>query len=263
MASIKKVTKVAIPVAGKGTRMMPLTKAVPKELIALGKKPVLEHILDECISSGINDILLITAEGKEAIQKHFGYEYNGAKISYTIQKTQSGLANAIYCAKKWANGKAFAIALGDCFVETEGTVTAFKRMIDAYAITDAACMLMVEEKPYEELGRFGVVKPKNGISDLFEVDGLVEKPNPADAPSPYIISGRYIFSSDIFNYIEKTPKGAGGEYQIADSMTLMMKDGYRVWCLPLTAKDTLKDVGTFDSYFEAFAQEIEKYKRSK
>ncbi len=257
-----KVTKVAIPVAGKGTRMRPLTKAVPKELIALGKKPVLEHILDECIESGLTDVLLITAEGKDAIRKHFGDEYNGAKISYTIQKEQSGLANAIYCAKDFAEGQPFAVALGDCFVESDGD-RAFKRMIDEYAAYPADCMLMVEEKPREELGRFGVVKPKDGLGDPFEVDGLVEKPDPAEAPSPYIISGRYIFAPSIFGYIEKTPKGAGGEYQIADSMTLMMADGGRVWCTPLRESDILKDVGTFESYFEAFAAEIEKYKNAK
>lgn len=261
MNKLRKISKAIIPAAGKGTRLFPLTKAVPKELVPLGRKPVLEHIVDEVIESGITEILFIISKEKTAIQTHFGDSLDGVKFSYAIQDEQKGLADAVYCAKEFVGDDSFAVVLGDSVIETDQSVLPFRRVLDTYENTDAKGVIVVEKAPYEEISRYGIVKPKYSVAPSFEIDGLVEKPKPEDAPSDYAIAGRYAFDSMIFDYIDRTPRGANGEYQITDSIDLMLRDGNEVWCVALGENETRRDIGTFESYFEAFAREVEKEKK--
>ncbi len=152
----------------------------------------------------------------------------------------------------------FAVVLGDSVIQTSASAPPLGRLLYTYETTGARGVVLVQKTPREEVGRYGIVKPKYGVGASFPIDGLVEKPLPADAPSEYAIAGRYAFDPIIFDYIERTPPGAGGEHQITDSIGLMLKDGLDVWCVALDEDETRRDIGTFESYFEAFQLEIEK-----
>lgn len=245
------ITKAVIPAAGKGTRLLPLTRAVPKELMPLGRKPVLEHIVEEAASCGIDDILFVISRDKTAIQTHFGDGCDGVRFSYTFQEEQKGLADAIYCAKDYVGQDPFAVILGDSIISTDQPILPFRRVLDTYRDTDAAAAIIVQKTPRAEVSRYGIVKPIHGIAPSFQIDALVEKPRPEDAPSEYAIAGRYAFDAAIFGYIERTRRGAGGEYQITDSVDLMLQDGLPVWCVALGENEIRRDIGTFDTYFEA------------
>ena len=254
------ITKAVIPVAGKGTRLLPLTKAVPKELIPLGKKPVLEHIIEEVISSGITDVLFVIARDKTAIRAHFGDSIDGVRFHYVFQDEQLGLAHAINCSREFVGADPFAVVLGDSIVETYEGVRPFRRVLDTYENTNAQAVILVEKTPREEVSRFGIVKPVSEIAASFQIDGLVEKPKPEDAPSDYAIAGRYAFDAAIFDCIDRTPRGAGGEYQITDSIALMLEDGGEVWGVALLENESRCDIGTFETYFGAFQREVDRLK---
>lgn len=247
-----KITKAVIPAAGKGTRLLPLTKAIPKELIPLGDKPVLDHILEECAHCGITDVLFVISREKTAIRTHFGGSAYGVRCEYAFQDEQKGLADAIRCGREFVDNEPFAVVLGDSPVDTGQSIHPFQRVLDTYQDTNARSVILVEDTPVEELFRFGIVKPKYGIAPSFEIDALVEKPKPEDAPSRYSIAGRYAFDPIVFDYIDRTPPGAGGEYQITDSIALMLRDGHEAWCVALGDGEIRRDIGTFESYFEAF-----------
>lgn len=257
-SSDKRIRKAVIPVAGKGTRLYPLTKAIPKELIPLGRKPVLEHIVDEAVAAGITEILFVISQEKTAIKSHFGDGADGIRFDYTFQIEQKGLADAVYCAKEWVGNDHFSLILGDSPITSDSNVLPFNRVLDCYQNTPAKGVIIVEAEPDDELYRFGVVKPIGEIGPSFEIDGLVEKPKPGTAPSNFTIAGRYAFDPMIFSYIEQTPIGANGELQITDSIGLMLNDGNPIWCVAMGENETRRDIGTFESYFEAFQIEIAK-----
>lgn len=252
----RRITKAVIPAAGLGTRLLPLTKAVPKELMPLGRKPVLEHVVDEAAVCGITDILFVISESKTAIRTHFGDFWNGIRFHYTFQPEQKGLADAIWCGREFVGTDPFAVVLGDSVIETDQPVLPFQRVLDTYRETAARAVIVVQRTPLDEVSQFGIVRPKHGVGPSFQIDGLVEKPRPEDAPSEYAIAGRYAFDASIFDYIERTPRGAGGEYQITDSVGLMLEDDLDVWCVALGDNEIRRDIGTFDIYFEAFAREV-------
>ena len=252
ISNVRQITKAVIPVAGKGTRLLPLTKAVPKELIPLGRKPVLEHVIEEVVDAGITEVLFVISKEKTAIRDHFGDSWGKIRFQYVFQHEQKGLADAIYCAKDFVSNNPFAVILGDSVIDTDQPILPFTRVLDTYRDTAARGVIVVQRTPRDEVGRYGIVKPKSNIAPSFEIDGLVEKPNPKDAPSEYAIAGRYAFDPMIFDYIDRTHRGAGGEYQITDSIGLMLQDSNEVWCVALGDNEIRRDIGTFDSYFEAF-----------
>ncbi len=254
----KKITKAVIPAAGKGTRLLPLTRAIPKEMVPLGRKPVLEHIIEETAASGITEVLFVISEEKEAIRAYFGESMHGVHFEYTVQLEQKGLADAIYCGREFADGEPFAVVLGDSVIETPNTLLPFRRVIETYEGTDAGAVIVVEKTPLSQVYRYGIVKPTHQVAPSFPICGLVEKPKPEHAPSQYAIAGRYVFDADIFDYIERTLRGAGGEYQITDTVQMMLDDGREVWCVALGEGEVRRDIGTFEAYFEAFEREIEK-----
>jgi len=261
MTNPKRIRRAIIPAAGKGTRLLPLTKAIPKELIPLGRKPVLEHIISECKLCGIEEIVLVVSAEKEAIRRHFGDCFEGVKFSYAYQAEPIGLADAIRCGKDWVGNEPFAVVLGDSVIESGQDTLPLRRVLDAFETTDAAAVILVQPTPRVELFRYGVVKPKSGVGPKFEIDDIVEKPRPEDAPSIYAVAGRYAFEPSIFDYIDRTSRGAGNEYQISDSIRIMLNDGLPVWCVALGSDEVRRDIGTFETYFEAFAVELAKEKR--
>lgn len=232
--------KAVIPAAGLGTRFLPATKAQPKEMLPVFNKPTIQYVVEEAVSSGIDDILIITGKGKRSIEDHFDrafeLEYflkNGGKtdylkevesiseladIYYVRQKQQKGLGDAISCAKKHIDGEAFAVLLGDTIAQSEIPCT--KQLMNVYDKYKST-VIAIEEVPDERVERYGIINGKKIDDSLYKIEDLVEKPKLEDAPSNLGIIGRYILAPEIFDHINEVPPGVGGEIQLTDALRLL------------------------------------------
>lgn len=230
--------KAVIPAAGFGTRFLPATKAQPKEMLPVFDKPTIQHVIEEAVASGIDDILIVTGRNKRSIEDHFDksfeleytlqnagkYDYlnrvreitNLADICYIRQKEQKGLGDAIYCAKRHIGDEPFAVMLGDTI--TKGKSPCTKQLIDVYNKYDASA-IAVEEVPYEKVERYGIIKGSEIENNIYKIDKLVEKPLRDHAPSNLAIMGRYVLTPDIFDKIDETEPGVGGEIQLTDALS--------------------------------------------
>jgi UTP--glucose-1-phosphate uridylyltransferase len=237
-----KIRKAVFPAAGLGTRFLPATKASPKEMLPLVDKPLIQYSVEEAVASGCESLLIITGRDKTAIEDHFDIAFELehtlkekgktelleqvqaisqlARISYTRQQQPLGLGHAIYQAKDFVGDESFAALLADDVVEAE--VPALRQMIDVFEKYDAPVIATMRVEG-EAISRFGVIDGVEVESGVFEIKDLVEKPALADAPSDLAIIGRYVFTPDIFEAIEKTVPGAGGEIQITDAMRILLK----------------------------------------
>lgn len=239
-----KVKKAIIPAAGLGTRFLPATKAVPKEMLPIVDKPTIQYIIEEAIASGIEEILIITGRNKKPIEDHFdkaielelNLEKGGkqdllelvhestnlANIHYIRQKEPKGLGHAISCAKAFVGNEPFAVMLGDDIVDSE--VPCLKQLIEAYEEKNAT-ILGVQEVKRENVNKYGIVKGTEISNRVYTVEDLVEKPKVEEAPSNVAILGRYIITPEIFNILEQTKPGKGGEIQLTDALkTLISKE---------------------------------------
>lgn len=250
----KKVRRAIVPAAGKGTRLSPLTRIVPKEMLPLGRRPVLEYIVEEIVTAGIEELLFVISEDKRSIIDYFK-DFLGLKIESVIQPEQRGLGDAVIWGESFADGEPFAVVLGDSIISTDQDQIPLRRVLDTYEQTDAKGVIVVQDTPPEEAHRYGMVKPKQvaeTASISFEIEDLIEKPRPNMIPSRFAIAGRYAFDSKIFHYLRNTRPGAGGEIQLTDAIKDMLADGNPVRCVPLGQGEVRRDIGTFESYFEAF-----------
>lgn len=238
-----KVRKAVFPAAGLGTRFLPATKASPKEMLPLVDKPLIQYSVEEAVASGVDSILIITGRDKAAIENHFDISFeleqllkekgkndmfdlvrsisDIAKISYTRQKEALGLGHAIYQAKDFVGNEPFAALLADDVVDAEKP--ALRQMIEVFEKYDAPVIATMQIEG-EAISRFGVIDADEVEPNVYRIKDMVEKPPYADAPSDLAIIGRYIFTPDIFDAIERTKPGAGGEIQITDAMRLLLKD---------------------------------------
>lgn len=242
-----KIRKAIIPAAGLGTRFLPATKAMPKEMLPVIDKPGIQYIVEEAVASGIEDILIVTGKGKRAIEDHFDSYYELEQnlrlkgkfdllsevqkaseltdIHYIRQKEARGLGHAIWCARKFIGNEPFAVLLGDDIVQTEGT-PCLKQMMDVYDNVRST-VLAVQKVSDEEVSRYGVVDPDPSGGDgerLLKVRGVIEKPSIERAPSNVAIIGRYILTPAIFDILETQDVGAGGEIQLTDAIFRLMQD---------------------------------------
>ena len=237
-----KIRKAVFPAAGLGTRFLPATKASPKEMLPLVDKPLIQYAVEEAVASGIESILIITGRDKSAIENHFDISFeleqllkdkgkhemfeqiraisDIAKISYTRQKQALGLGHAIYQAKDFAGDEPFAVLLADDIVDAERP--ALQQMIDVFEKYEAPVIATMQVAG-EAISRFGVIDADEVEPNVYKIKDMVEKPAFADAPSDLAIIGRYIFTPDIFQAIEQTTPGSGGEIQITDAMRLLLK----------------------------------------
>jgi len=233
------VTKAVIPAAGFGTRFLPVTKAQPKEMMPVLDKPTIQYVVEEAIEAGINDILIITGRGKQAIERHFDKSYeleealeaagkldrldrvqeiaDLADIHYVRQKERDGLGDAVQYARKHVGDEPFALLLGDTIIENETPCT--ETLIDA-AETHDTSVLSLERVPWEQVPSYGVadVDDVDSTADSFPVDDFVEKPAREDAPSNLAITGRYILTPEIFDSLGDIEKGVGDELQLTDAI---------------------------------------------
>lgn len=235
-----KVRKAVFPAAGLGTRFLPVTKAIPKEMLPLVDKPLIQYCVEEAIASGIEDVIIITGRGKTAIEDHFDVSKeleallkesgktdllkmvrdisNLVRFSYTRQKEALGLGHAILCAKDLVGDEPFAVFLGDDIIDSK--VPTMEQMIAVYK-KHRHSVLAVQRVPKESISNYGVIKGKEIGNRLFEVTDLVEKPRAEDAPSDMAVIGRYILTPDIFGYLENTKPGKNGEIQLTDALKAM------------------------------------------
>jgi UTP--glucose-1-phosphate uridylyltransferase len=234
---MKKVRKAIIPAAGLGTRFLPATKAMPKEMLPIVDKPTIQYIVEEAIESGIEDIIIVTGKGKRAIEDHFDHAFELeqnlfekgkfdllervkqssklADIHYIRQKEPKGLGHAVNCAKKFIGDEPFAVLLGDDIVQAE--IPCLKQLIEQYEETTAS-IIGVQQIPENETHRYGIIEPSSNCNHLYGVKNFVEKPKQGTAPSNLAIMGRYILTPEIFNFLDEQQIGAGGEIQLTDAI---------------------------------------------
>lgn len=248
----QKIRKAVFPAAGLGTRFLPATKSSPKEMLPLVDKPLIQYSVEEAVASGIESILIVTGREKSSIENHFDISYELesvlqekgkteflemvhsiseiCRISYTRQKQALGLGHAIYQAKDFSENEPFAVLLADDVVDAEKP--ALKQMIEVFEKYDAPVIATMQVEG-EAISRFGVIDAEEVEPNIFKIKDMVEKPKFEDAPSDLAIIGRYILTPDVFNAIERTEKGAGGEIQITDAMRLMLKEGKPFYAVKL------------------------------
>jgi UTP--glucose-1-phosphate uridylyltransferase len=239
-----KITKAVIPAAGFGTRFLPAAKAVPKEMIPLIDKPVIQYVVEEATSAGITDILMIISGGKQAIQDHFSRNYDLeqrlansgkddllaemrsitdlANIHYIYQHELNGLGDAIYRAKSFVGDEAFAILLGDTVTTSNCSTPVIGQLIKAHETCESS-VVALEAVPPEKVSRYGVIDGEVVGEDLYKVKHFVEKPSIEAAPSNLAIASRYVFTPELFKFLAKTPRGKGNEIQLTDAMTMMLE----------------------------------------
>ncbi len=237
----KKIKKAIIPAAGFGTRLLPVTKAKPKEMLTVVDKPIIQYVIEDLADAGVDNILIITGKGKSAIENHFDRNFeledklknsgkrdllnmirkidNLANIYYTRQKEQKGLGDAIYCGKEFVGKEYFLAMVGDTIYS--GNVV--KKMLEVYNKYKCSVILL-ERVPNEMVHKYGVISGKEIEKGIFEIDDLVEKPAVEEAPSNLIITGAYLLSHKIFKHLKYTGTGKGGEIQLTDAMKSLLNE---------------------------------------
>ena len=241
---MRNVLKAIIPVAGLGTRFLPATKAQPKEMLPLVDKPVIQYVVEEARDSGISNVVFVTGRGKQAIENHFDVSYELERIlsekgkhhelmqltsihelmqfTYVRQGEALGLGHAIRCARFVANDESVAVLLGDDVFS--GDKPALGDLMKVYAETGMA-VVGVQQVPREHVSRYGVVTAPTEAGAFWQVNSIVEKPEIDQAPSNFAVIGRYILTPEVFEILETTPLGHGGEFQLTDALTVMASRG--------------------------------------
>lgn len=253
--SIKKVRKAVIPAAGLGTRVLPATKAQPKEMLVIVDKPALQYLVEELVSAGIEEILIITGRNKGSIENHFDYSYELEKtleekgkkdllkivnnisemsnIYYVRQKRPLGLGHAISCAEAFVGDEPFVVLLGDDIIYTDsekGQKPVTKQLVDKYNELQGGTILGVQEVPHENVSKYGIIKPLKQIDEkTVAVEDFIEKPSVDEAPSNLAALGRYVLEPEIFSYLKRTKPGKGGEIQLTDAILAMKNDGEKLY----------------------------------
>jgi len=264
-----------IPVAGLGTRLLPATKSQPKEMLPIGRKPVVQYVVEELARVGMRRILFITGPGKASIENHFDlnaeliqvlrengkedllaeldFERAPLQYFYTRQRQQLGLGHAVACAEPFVGSQPFAVALGDSVIGLNAQSNILERMTSCFDEKKADAVIAFTEVPRDRVPFYGVAQPREN-GDCFELEDVIEKPSVAEAPSNLVISARYVFAPGIFKALEEIQPGAGGEYQLTDAIRLIIRSGGKVYGVRLRANERRYDVGNFDSYFQAFVE---------
>jgi UTP--glucose-1-phosphate uridylyltransferase len=267
-----------VPVAGLGTRLLPATKSQPKEMLPVGRKPVVQYVVEELARVGMKRVLFITGPGKASIENHFDlnaeliqtlresgkedllteleFERASLQYFYTRQRQLFGLGHAISCAQSFVGDQPFVVALGDSIIGMHAESDVVQRMTRLYQERLAAAVIAFEEVPPAEVGQYGIARPRSspGQDDVFEIADLIEKPSPDEAPSNLAIAARYVLSPAVFDALATTRRGKGGEIQLTDAIRAVIKRGGRAYGVRLRAGERRYDIGNFGAYFEAFVE---------
>jgi UTP--glucose-1-phosphate uridylyltransferase len=238
-----KVRKAVIPAAGFGTRFLPATKSQPKEMLPIVDTPVIQHVVEEAVASGIQDILMVIGRGKRAIEEHFDRSFeleheleakgkvkeleairrisNLANIHFVWQKEMNGLGDAVWCAKDHVGNEPFAVLLGDTIVDGRRKPVT-RQLLDVFERYQES-VVAVEQVDPRLVSRYGVIKGKPVTDKLYLLDDLIEKPSPSEAPSNPVVASRYVLTPDIFAELENTPRGKNNEIQLTDAMRRLVR----------------------------------------
>jgi UTP--glucose-1-phosphate uridylyltransferase len=289
-----KIRKAIIPIAGKGTRFLPATKEIAKEIIPIINVPMIHYIVQEAVDAGVEQIIFVTSSGKFSVEDYFDrnqeleafLERNnkmkelelirkiGSMVDVTSvrQKEQLGLGHAVLMAKSMVENEPFAVLLGDDIVIND--TPAIKQLMDVSVENDGAAVIGVMEVPEEDTSKYGIVKGEFLNEKTLRMTGMVEKPQPADAPTNLATPGRYILSPDIFEILEQIPRGAGNEYQLTDAINVLcgqkkvfahkfegerFDTGNIPGYLDATIDFALKDPQTRDKFLSALKIRMDKY----
>jgi UTP--glucose-1-phosphate uridylyltransferase len=248
-----RIQKAIFPVGGMGTRFLPATKAMPKEMLPIVDKPIIQHAVEEAWAAGLDKCIFVTGRGKTAIEDHFDYSYElsemlaaknkiefldkvqatvprAGHVAYIRQQEPLGLGHAVWCARHYVGQEPFAVLLADDVILGEDPC--LKQMVEVFqTLPQPANMLAIAEVPHAHTNLYGIITPESQEGALIKVKGIVEKPKPEDAPSNLAVIGRYIIQPEVFAHLAKQEKGSGGEIQLTDALAALMKEqafyGYR------------------------------------
>ena len=275
------IDKVVIPVAGMGTRLLPATKSQPKEMLPIGRKPVVQYVVEELVEQGLKKILFVTGRDKRSIEDHFDrdpdlvnrlserdneelldeidYDREEVKFFYTRQiippgrQTPAGIGDAIIMAEDFVAGEPFVVAFGDTIVKSGSHAGLVRRLIKSHIKHESSCTIAVLEVNPQDVQHYGIVRPtRSGAQSDFQISEIVEKPSQEDAPSRLAVAARYIFNPEIFEALRRTSPGYGGELELTDAIATLIKMGHKVRCLRLQKDEVRYDIGSSISYFKAF-----------
>ena len=269
------IRKAVIPAAGLGTRMLPLTKTQPKEMLPLADKPCIQFIVEELAAAGVDQILIITGHSKRAIEDHFdkdhelnrvlassgqdellsrlSFEDMAVQFFFTRQSNPRGLGDAILHARHFVNGDPFIVALGDSVITSAEHTPLLRRMLDLHDDHPDSLVLGTREVPPDQVSRYGIVKPGQSIAPgLVTIDDVIEKPSASQAPSTLAFAARYVLPAGIIDALERTPPGRGGEIQLTDAIRLLLREQVPGYALSLTPREKRYDIGSMNAYYEAF-----------
>ena len=267
------IRKAVFPVAGMGTRLLPATKSQPKEMLPVGYKPVVQYVVEEMVEQGLSKFLFITGRKKRSIEDHFDadpelearlsgkdqvvdevdYSARGVEFYYARQRRPDGNADAVRLAREFAGSESFVVAFGDTIIYSPDTPRVIERMVDSHERHQSVATIGVWEVPREETKKYGVVRPAGEIGDDFAIRDIVEKPDPAEAPSCLAVAARYIFTPDIFSAIDALEPGLGGELWLTDAIRILLQRGAPVRCVRLNGVEKRYDIGMPLTYYKAFA----------
>lgn len=270
MAQQAHVSKAVILVAGLGTRLLPATKSQPKEMLPVGRKPVVQYVVEEMEQAGINQILFVTGRKKWSIEDHFDRDPELEErlgnddlelaerlpnfdtllhVFYTRQSVQTGQADAVRLAQEFVGDEPFVVAFGDTIIKGGNLL---RRMVESHAQSGAVCTMAVERVAPQDAHRYGVVKPSGKLGSDFTIEGIVEKPPRGTEPSNFAVVPRYVMNREIFEATRLTLPGKGNELWLADSIEVLIKQQQLVRCVELAPEEVRYDIGNFETYFKAF-----------
>jgi UTP--glucose-1-phosphate uridylyltransferase len=264
-----------VPVAGLGTRLLPATKSQPKEMLPVGRKPVVQYVVEELTRVGMRQVLFVTGPGKASIENHFdlngeltqalresgkeellaelAFERTPVQYFYTRQRQTLGLGHAVLCARSFVGNRPFVVALGDSIIGMHAESDVVARMTQCFRDQQASAVIAFEEVPLAEVSQYGIAKPRTS-GEIFEIEDLVEKPLQDEAPSRLAIAARYVLAPSVFDELARTPPGKGGEIQLTDAIRRVIRNGGRAYGVRLQPDERRYDIGNLEAYFQAFVE---------
>ena len=258
------ITKAVVPAAGRGTRLLPATRSQPKEMLPVGRKPAIQHVVEELTTAGLHEVLVVSGQGKRALEDHLDRDavrgdaprepWMNLKFFFARQTRPRGLADAIATAEPFAAGQPLVVALGDSITLSRSPRPPLQRMIEVHQKRRPAATILVQEVPREAISRYGIVAPKGEPAPVFPIRGFVEKPSPSEAPSNLAAAGRYVLEPVVFDAIRRIKPGIGGDLWLTDALQLLLEEGYEIMCVRLRKGERRLDIGDFSSYYRTFVE---------
>lgn len=256
------IAKAIVPVAGLGTRLLPTTKALPKEMLPVGRLPVVHRVVEELAAAGIRQILFVTGRDKRAIEDHFddrgaaarsfGYRERGIEFFSVRQPQPPGTGTAVAAGEAFAAGEPFVVAFGDSIVRTHSGRPLLQRMIHSHLRHRAACTIGAHEVPPERMHHYGILVPQGATAEDSKLTAILEKPTPEQTASRLAVSARYVFSPAIFSHLRATTPAASGEIYLTDAIAALLAAGALVRAVRLGTGEQRCDIGNHLSYFLSF-----------